>query len=346
MMRTSLLIFLALTLVTVGCTRGDLPIAPDEERTMSATTFAADAKDYPSALGLFPDYRLVPGDVLDVLFQIRTWQSKEEFRLAVDDTVTVKFVHAPELNETQNIQPDGRISLPYLGEVRIAGMSVGEVTSMLRERYASILRAPEIYVVVPEYRSRIKELKNDLHTASRGLSRLVTVRPDGFCTFPLAGDIFVAGRTIPQINEELDAIYEDYLPGLHVDLFLERHSGAMVYVMGQVRTGGAFSIAKPVTLTQALALAGGHNNEADLTSVLVFRRQGQQFGARRLDLEKTLGLDEDGTLFYLQPDDIVYIPRRGRAQWAEVMREVSEIIFFRGWSSGLDGPLFVNPIIK
>jgi polysaccharide export outer membrane protein len=323
-----------------------IPIKHSEEWELTATTFKADSKHYPSQIGLFPNYKLVPGDVLDVLFQIRTWQNKENFVLAVDHTVTIKFVHTPELNETQNIQPDGNISLPYLGEIRASGLTVDELTTRLKKRYATILRDPEIYIIVPEYRSRIKELKKDLHTASRGLSRLVTVRPDGYCTFPLAGDIFVADRTIPQINEELDNIYQSYLPGLHVDLFLEKHSGALVYVMGQVKQSGSFSIAKPITVSQALALAGGHLNEADLKRLLVFRRHEERFGARRIDLTKTLQLKDGGSMFYLRPDDIVYVPRLGRAHWAEVMRQVKEIILFQGWSTGLDGPLFEKPLLR
>lgn len=323
-----------------------LPIKHSEEWELTTTTFKEDLKHYPSKIGLFPNYQLVPGDVLDVLFQIRTWQSKEEFVLAVDHTVTIKFVHTPELNETQNIQPNGNISLPYLGEVHVAGLTVDELTLLLKKRYATILRDPEIYIIVPEYRSRIKELKKDLHTASRGLSRLVTVRPDGYCTFPIAGDIFVADRTIPQVNKELDSIYQSYLPGLHVDLFLEKHSGALVYVLGQVKQSGAFSIAKPITVSQALALAGGQLNEANLERLLVFRRHGERFGARRIDLTKTLQLTDEGSIFYLMPDDIVYVPRHGRAHWAEVMQQVKGIILFQGWSTGLDGPLFEKPLLR
>jgi len=174
--------------------------------------FAIVDENYPTPLGLFPEYRISPGDVLDILFQIRTWRKNEQFNLEIDHTISVKFVHMPELNETQRIRPDGNISLPYIGNVAVLGKSLTQLTQELKNRYKTILRDPDIYITVPEFRSRIKELKKDLHTSSRGLSRIVTVRPDGYATFPLAGDVFVADRSIPSVKKILDSIYDRFLP--------------------------------------------------------------------------------------------------------------------------------------
>ncbi len=42
-------------------------------------------------------------------------------------------------------------------------------------------------------------------------------------------------------------------------------------------------------------------------------------------------------MFYLYPDDIVYIPRRRLNTAAEIATEVADIFFFRGWSIGFSG---------
>lgn len=335
---------LAMALALGACASDGPDLEIGEEVTMPGRTFSFDQKDYPAPQNLFPAYEIVPGDVLDVLFQIQTWKEKENFILAVDHQVSVKFVHAPELNEIQNIQPNGMISLPYIGEIHVSGLTVTELTERLKQAYASILRDPEIWVTVPEYRSHIKELKKDLHTASRGLSRLVTVRPDGICTFPLAGDLFVAGRTLPQVKEALDNIYTQYLPGLHVDLFLQEHSGSVVYVLGQVNRGGAFNISKPISVIEALAMAGGYNNDAELTKVMVYRKQERRLVATRLNLKNALNVTGDSEFFYLRPDDIVYVPRTGLSELAEMIREIESVFLFRGWT--LDGPLFDDALIE
>lgn len=341
----ALLLATALLAAAASCSRkADLAVL--EERELSSVTFSQEEGAYPAALNLFPKYLLQPGDVLDVLYQIRTWEEDSSFALAVDHTVSVKFVHAPELNEVQIVQPNGRISLPYLGEIKVSGLTVAGLTALLKEKYAAVLKNPEIYVTVPDFRQRIKELKFDLHTAPRGLSRLVTVRPDGYCTFFLAGDIYVAGRTIPDVKTELDEVYHRQLTGLYVDLFLEKHSGSVIYVLGQVKTAGVFSIAKPVTVIQSLAMAGGATNDADLSQALVFRLRDKKLTATRLNLASNLAADQDSSFFFLRPDDIVFVPRTGLSETAEAMRYVSDILFFRGWGSSLDGPLFEEPIIR
>ncbi|MBU2552546.1 MAG: polysaccharide biosynthesis/export family protein [Proteobacteria bacterium] len=322
-------------------------LSPEEEVLIKGTTFSFDKKAYPSDQNLFPAYKLVPGDILDVLFQVRSWEKKDEFRIAIDHTITVKFIHAPSLNETQNVKPDGKITLPYIGEMMVAGMTVKEVTDELKNRYKGILREPvDLYVTVPEYSTQIKDFKNDLHTAPRGLSRLVTVRPDGFCTFPIAGDVYVATRTIPEVKVILDKRYDAFLPGLNVDLFLEKHSGATVYVLGQVAQPGAYKMPKPINVIQAITLAGGTRPGADLKKTLVFRLCKNDRVATQVDVEATLLVEDKSAFFYVYPDDIVYVPPSRSYQIAEIMSEINQILMFRGWGFSFGNSLYRDPILE
>jgi polysaccharide export outer membrane protein len=276
---------------------------------------------------------------------VRTWEEKDTFKLAVDHTVTVKFVHVPELNEEQRVRPDGNISLPYLGNVYVVGRTLDELIQELKKRYSSILQNPDLYVIVPEFRSRIKELKADLHTAPRGLSRLVTVRPDGYVTFPMLGDVFVAKKTLPDINKELNTMYDRILPGLHVDLFLEKHAGSKIYILGQVKSPGAYDISKPMTLAEILAISGSFLPGAKLDSVIVMRRHEGKVVATKIDFRNTLTAKGGYTLFFLKPDDIVYVPKKVITEAGELMRDLADVLLFRGWSVGFSWELHKEPDI-
>lgn len=338
-MRNCLQTLAALLVLFLACGCQTVSSRPTgEEVALPTMTFSFDEKDYPSKDNLFPEYHIAPGDLLDVLFQISSGQRKEGFRIKVDHSVSVKFVHLPQLNETQKVKPDGKISLPYIGEVSVTGRTIEELTKDLQKRYAKTLRDPELYVMVPEFSTQIKELKKDLHTATRGLSRLVTVRPDGHATFPLLGDVFVAGQTVPETSKMLDKKYEKVMPGLHVDLFLEKTVGSMVYVLGRVKEPGRYAIQKPVTGVQALSIAGGHLTDASLKHAILFRRKERQYVATRLNLETTLTLKDGAALFYLRPDDILYIPRSRIAFAGQLMQEISNIFLFKGWN--LDASLY------
>lgn len=308
-----------------------------KEVAMERTSFSFNQNDHP--YDIFPEYRIVPGDILDVLFQIRTWTQKEQFKIAIDYTIDVKFIYAHELNESQRVRPDGKITLPYIGDVFVLGMTVDELTKELQNKYKDILNIPELYIEIPEFRSIIKELKADLHTAPRGLSRLTTVRPDGYATFPSIGDVFVAGKTIPEVSKILNEGYQQRLPDLHCDLFLEKHSGSSIYVVGQVAKPGSFEISRPITIMEALSLAGGKIPGAKLNSIFVIRRHDKTMVATRVNLENTLAFTNNSKFFFLQPNDIVYVPQTWISQAAEVARNIADMIFFRGWGLGFSWEL-------
>jgi polysaccharide export outer membrane protein len=322
---------LTVSLLAAGC--ASEPKHKGREVEMEQVTFTFEER--PKTFDLFTEYHIAPGDLLDVLYQVKTWEEREDFKLAVDHVVAVKFPRLPQLNETESIRPDGKITLPFLGERYIVGKTVTQLTDELKVEYAKYLKEVELYVMVPEFRSAIKELKADLHTAPRGLSRLVTVRPDGFCTFSMVGDVMVAGKTIPEINDLLNKKYRAVLPGLSVDLFLEQHQGSVIYVLGEVGSPGAHKILRPTAVEEALALAGNPLPSAKLRSVVVVRRHEGKMVGTRVNLKRTLSMRSNGQFFFLRPDDIVYVPKKTITKLAVVMDEVGRIVMFRGWGISL-----------
>ena len=80
--------------------------------------------------------------------QART-SSQKEYVIAPGDMLDIKFMNNPELNElAMPVRPDGRISLQFAPEVKAAGMTPGELTNLLTEKYASELKKPNITVIV------------------------------------------------------------------------------------------------------------------------------------------------------------------------------------------------------
>ena len=324
-----LLTLLTLCITTHGCSPKS--IRKDYEIPLEGTTFSFDQGTYPSQLGLFPQYHIGPGDVLDVLVQIQR-QKTDTFPITLYHTVSVNFVDVPELNQTQEVLPNGKIMLPYVGGVEVLGKTPEELQAALKREYASVLREPEIYVTLPDFNARIEQLRRDLHTAPRGLSKLVNVRPDGHATFPLIGEFLVAGKSIEKANEMIQDAYADYLPGMRVDLFLHERSGSVVYMVGQLDKPGTYEISQPITVLQAITMAGGYTNEAELRNVIVFREHEERRIARSVNLKKLLKGNRKSSVFFVKPEDIVFVPRTRIASLAQLMREISDIALFRGWS--------------
>jgi polysaccharide export outer membrane protein len=66
--------------------------------------------------------------------------------LASGDVVKLTFSAAPELNQSQKIRVDGKLSLPLVGEVDAAGKTVGQLQGELVQLYKSQLKTPEVTV--------------------------------------------------------------------------------------------------------------------------------------------------------------------------------------------------------
>jgi polysaccharide biosynthesis/export protein len=66
--------------------------------------------------------------------------------LASGDVVKLTFSSAPELNQSQKVRADGKLSLPLVGEVDASGKTVGQLQSELIQLYKSQLKTPEVTV--------------------------------------------------------------------------------------------------------------------------------------------------------------------------------------------------------
>ena len=69
-------------------------------------------------------------------------------RLSPGDVLKFSFAEESDLDQTQKIRRDGKISLPYLGEVTAAGKRVIDLQHELTRRYDQYLDNPEVVVTV------------------------------------------------------------------------------------------------------------------------------------------------------------------------------------------------------
>src|SRR5690606_11418469 len=77
-------------------------------------------------------------------------------KLKEGDTLRIAFPGAPNLDTTQVIRHDGRISLYIIGELRVTGMTPAELEQLLLERYENQLNSREVFVSVVSSRFTVK----------------------------------------------------------------------------------------------------------------------------------------------------------------------------------------------
>lgn len=140
------------------------------------------------------------------------------------------------------------------------------------------------------------------------LQKQVVVRPDGFFSFPLTGDIRAEGRTIEAIRSDITAQIARYIPDPVVSVSIFEPRGSKVYVIGQVNRPGEFPINRYVDVIQALSMAGGTTPFAKLDEIRILRREGGTQTATNFaysDIAAGKRLQQN---IVLKPGDTVLVP--------------------------------------
>jgi polysaccharide export outer membrane protein len=141
-------------------------------------------------------------------------------------------------------------------------------------------------------------------------NQTATVQPDGFMNLRGIGDVHVAGLTVPEFTRTLNSEYGTILKQPVITVVLKDFEKPYFIASGQVTKPGKYELRGDTNLTEAVAMAGGFNDMAKHSKVVLFRRVSPgQFEAKVFDLKKMMNeknLQEDA---YLRPGDMIYVPQ-------------------------------------
>jgi len=141
-------------------------------------------------------------------------------------------------------------------------------------------------------------------------SEALTVRPDGKIQLQLIGDVVADGKTPEALRGELMTRCKPYLQHSELAVITRKLYQARIYVGGEVKTPGQIDMPGRMTPLEAIMHAGGFDmRSANVKNVIIIRhKNGQRYGCA-LDCRNALAGKEEKQLFYLEPYDIVYVPR-------------------------------------
>ncbi|MGH7941863.1 MAG: polysaccharide biosynthesis/export family protein [Limisphaerales bacterium] len=135
------------------------------------------------------------------------------------------------------------------------------------------------------------------------------IRLDGKIALPLVGDVQAAGLTPDQLQQNLVKLYAPQVSSSDVTVAIQS-SSFPVYVTGCVLGPGRILSDQPITALEAIMQAGGFDySRANLRKVHVIRRENDTSQSYVLNLKAVLAGDDKND-FFLQPNDIVYVPEK------------------------------------
>ena len=78
---------------------------------------------------------------------------EEEYRIGADDRLQITIWRNPELSVTVPVRPDGKISVPLIGDVVAGGNTPEQVAATIKQKLTAFIREPNVAVLVTELRS-------------------------------------------------------------------------------------------------------------------------------------------------------------------------------------------------
>jgi polysaccharide export outer membrane protein len=243
----------------------------------------------------------------------------KDYVIGPEDVLEIQVWGNKDLNQAVFVRPDGRTSLPLVGEIGVSGKTVQQLQDHLTNVYEKTVKGAVVTVIVKEIRSRpvyfiggfgkpgVMQLTREL-TLLQAISVIGGVVPnaDGEKGFVLRGD-----KRIPidfnRLVQRGDLSQNPKLePGDSVVVPL----ADAVYVNGEVRVPGAVKYSGDLTILKALTQVGGLTPLAAPGRVDVLRGNAEKKERIRVDVDRMMRSPDENPDIRLQPNDIIFVPQR------------------------------------
>jgi len=258
------------------------------------------------------------------------------YELGVNDSINVQCINLAEFGDTPiRIDTDGQISLPLTGRVQAAGLTVKQLEADLKKRLATYVIDPLVLVRLNEPRSQpvsvigavnkpgVHQLEGtktllELLALAGGLEQdaghtVKLTRRREWGAIPLPGASEDETHTFSVAEIDLKQLVDAKVPAANIVVrpydVISVPRAELVYVVGDVRKPGGFTLAQRESLSvlHALSLAEGLQPTATASKAKILRQDG---GAQRMEIPVNLarvlsGKEQDVPMI---PGDILFVP--------------------------------------
>lgn len=251
----------------------------------------------------------------------------ERFNVKIDELKKAITTAPRGQSKISPVRPDGRTSFPFIGDIKVAGLTVEEVRKVINERYRLYVRNLEITVVIERVVNPTIFVMGEVNgpgdlviTGPLYLSQVVS-RAKGLTPTADGKNVMVIRRfgvSKPVVfKADLDAVLtkgdisKDVLLNEDDMVYVPRSSRSRFFIVGEVNNAGVYPIfpEEPLTLAQSISMANGFRSTAALSSVMVLRRvEGQPPQAFQVDFNKVLSGDMTQDIL-IQKNDVVFVPK-------------------------------------
>jgi polysaccharide export outer membrane protein len=191
----------------------------------------------------------------------------------------------------------------------------------LQHRYRYVIERSDAFALqfplVPEY------------------NQAITVQPDGYIYLQDVGEMYVLGKTLPDLTDSIRTAYSKILHEPIISVNMTDFQKPFFTVLGEVQKPGKYELREDITVVQALSIGGGLTHDAKHSAIILFHHTENGIEVHQVDakhmLSAQMSLTED---VHLQPGDIIWIPTSFNSK---MIKKIQPFLPFYGASLGISG---------
>ena len=143
------------------------------------------------------------------------------------------------------------------------------------------------------------------------MKRTLRIATNGTITYPLVGNIKIAGYSVTKAEERLSNALKTYIKNPQVSMLIKEYANKTVYVLGQVKKPAAIQIPpeKPLTVLEAITSVGGFTDIANTSKIKVLRMENGKQKSIDVDVNAITKQGKKSLDVELMPGDVVFVPQ-------------------------------------
>lgn len=278
---------------------------------------------------------------------------ESQYRVGPGDELTIEAWDRQDLSAKHVVGPDGYITLPVAGSLHVAGLTRDHLTRTVAQVYGRFFLDLPTTVRIDRYVSnRVLVLGRVAHPGAVQFDTPPTLLE----AIALSGGLPVGGAGSEKASLTRCAVFRgtdrvvwlnlrgiltgtDLAMNIRLQpndlIYVPDADDQLVYVLGSVHRPGALRLTPGMSLLDALAQAGGPNQDADVDRIQIVRPSANV--NREFSLAQLLKPDPS-LIIALEEGDILYLPDSAIAKTGYVLKNFSplgQVLFFGAIATGL-----------
>jgi polysaccharide export outer membrane protein len=214
---------------------------------------------------------------------------------------------AAQQRPSQPPGPAGPPTAPTTAPTTPPGATVPGATPTVTAVPGAVMAAPGV-TMPPEYTIGADDVLSVVFWRDKELTSDVTVRPDGKISLPLLNDVHASGLTPAQLKDRIVEESKKYVEDPNVTVVVKDIKSRKVFITGEVRKPGPYSMTATTTVLQMISIAGGLADFAKPEKISIVRTENGKPLSFRFNYKEVLNGKKLAQNIELKPGDTIIVP--------------------------------------